>query len=314
MLARSKMERDDYYHNFKVVSSFPGTRCLINEVVFSVCDLEKPACAVVKSIPASHHRARKEVQCTSLASNATDVAVRYYSHFEQDGYVNLVIERCHRGNLMTFLRGDRPITDLMKQTMCARLARGLYEIHRVKVAHRDIKPENILINSRDELVYCDFGESKIVQEAEGVSTIVGTPQYLDPRILMNHHKGYREAAYSPFKLDIWCLGHVLLEILAGKILKEWPNGLLAQDALNALLRKLMAGVRVSRPVLDFVFSMLSVNEFERPDAETVHAFFERQTVVQEDLGNARLLMTNLKYRQIEALLQSKGPCHPEVDL
>jgi calcium-dependent protein kinase len=81
------------------------------------------------------------------------------------------------------------------------LKRVLYALnycHSLGIIHRDIKPENILIcNTGLKLV--DFGFSKRKESHEKLHTIIGTPFYIAPEVLLGDYVS---------KCDVWSLGVV----------------------------------------------------------------------------------------------------------
>lgn len=122
------------------------------------------------------------------------------------------------------------------------IALGLNYLHPRGIIHRDIKPENILLNWYEEFAYrfvcvcrsatfstisllpcvlnvvlhregeiklADFGISRIVSEHQKAATLVGTPQYLAPEVVVAGEKGYNA------KVDVWGMGMVLLEMADG---------------------------------------------------------------------------------------------------
>ncbi len=81
-------------------------------------------------------------------------------------------------------------------------------MHEKNIIHRDIKPENILFDSDFNVKLCDFGWSCFLQNDDDFRTsICGTYEYMSPEIVNNytHNK----------KVDIWCLGILLYEMLHG---------------------------------------------------------------------------------------------------
>lgn len=76
----------------------------------------------------------------------------------------------------------------------------------VPIIHRDIKPENILVFG-DVLKLADFGSCNIKDKLMK-ETVCGTPEYLAPEMLNN--QGHDE------KIDIWCIGILLYELLTGQ--------------------------------------------------------------------------------------------------
>jgi eukaryotic-like serine/threonine-protein kinase len=104
-----------------------------------------------------------------------------------------------------------------------KLALGICEalayIHSHGIVHRDLKPENIMVDSEDHIKLIDFG----IAGQEGarrltfakLSQVMGTPDYISPEQV----KGKRGDARS----DIYALGVMLYEMLAGKVPFQGPN-------------------------------------------------------------------------------------------
>ncbi len=88
------------------------------------------------------------------------------------------------------------------------IARGLAAAHEELIIHRDIKPQNIVITRRDTVKILDFGLAKLASaRASRAGIIIGTPAYMAPEQL-------RGESIDP-RADIWSLGVVLYEMLAG---------------------------------------------------------------------------------------------------
>ena len=90
-------------------------------------------------------------------------------------------------------------------------AQGLKEAHRKGVVHRDVKPSNILLAPDGRAVIADFGlaqfdsDPRITRHGEGL----GTPAYMAPEQI----RGEKATPRS----DIWALGVVLYEMIAGRL-------------------------------------------------------------------------------------------------
>lgn len=94
---------------------------------------------------------------------------------------------------------------------------ALSEAHAMGLVHRDIKPENLFMaraeNGQTSVKVLDFGIAKSLLGNDGNLTndgdLLGTPAYMSPE-QMSSSKAVDERA------DIWSLGVVLYELLAGR--------------------------------------------------------------------------------------------------
>lgn len=88
------------------------------------------------------------------------------------------------------------------------IARGLAVAHQHGVVHRDVKPHNVVLRKDGEPMLVDFGIASLAGGAEGTARPGrGTVAYMSPERVAG--------AAADARTDVWALGVVLYEMLAG---------------------------------------------------------------------------------------------------
>ncbi len=133
-----------------------------------------------------------------------------------DGSPFMVMELLRGEDLADILtrRGKLPFRDAVGYVLeaCAAMA----EAHRAGIVHRDLKPNNLFVDKQGDrpvLKVLDFGISKVTGDVAAsvttTATAFGTPLYMSPEQV-------RSAKNVDARADIWSLGVVLYELLAGE--------------------------------------------------------------------------------------------------
>ena len=115
-------------------------------------------------------------------------------------------------SLEDVLESKQPLSSDYIERILAEAARALGHAHSRRVVHRDVKPANIMFDHDGRVMLTDFGISKALQSAGGLTgtgMIVGTPHYMAPEQAKGQPVDGRADQYS--------LGIVGYRLLSGTL-------------------------------------------------------------------------------------------------
>lgn len=182
-------------------------------------------------------RLRFEQEARAAATLEHPSLCRVYDVGEVDGHPYLTMEYIEGASLARVIASQGgTLPPATAAAIVARLALGLQEAHSRKVIHRDLKPSNVMIRStggKSEPVIVDFGLARLLVEG-GPETpkltrtghAMGTLAYMSPEQLRG------ESDVGP-AADIFSLGVILYELLAGEPPFQGPGLMVAAQVLNA---------------------------------------------------------------------------------
>jgi len=202
-----------------------------------------------KIIPKAHLKAAGEtfMKATMLEKDVlsefdSPFLIKLYHSFQERDKLVLVIDYCPGGSLHTHvnisLREDGDgFGESRAAFYAAEIALGLAHLHGRGIVHRDLKLENVLMRADGHCAVSDFGASKRLRPVdarlrragnmrapadrddaaaaaeadlpETATSIVGTPAYMAPEMLLAQAYG--------FSVDWWALGVLLFTMLKGRL-------------------------------------------------------------------------------------------------
>ena len=149
-----------------------------------------------------------KLEAKILSSVKSIYIVRYYESFEENNYLNIVMEYCDGGDLSQFIEKNKenkkPLEENLIWNIFLKITIGLAALHKSKILHRDLKSLNIFLTKNLDIKIGDFGVAKILTTTGFAKTIIGTPYYLSPELC-------DELPYND-KSDVWALGCILYEL------------------------------------------------------------------------------------------------------
>ena len=140
--------------------------------------------------------------------------------FEDDKYIFIIMEYINGGNLFSFVKKRRKLSEKISKFLFRQIIEGIQHIHSKKIVHRDIKLENILIDLNNKIKICDFGIGIMLNsDDELIREQCGTPMYMAPEIILNSKKN----GYKGYPVDIWSAGIALYIMLSGTLPFSYKN-------------------------------------------------------------------------------------------
>jgi serine/threonine-protein kinase len=160
--------------------------------------------------PADEARFRREAQAAASLDHPSIGTI--YEVGEHEGQRFLAMAYYDGTTLAQLLAGrpDRRLALPEAASIAGQLASALAAAHAAGIVHRDLKPENVMVLPDGRVKLLDFGLARWV-DSGGVTEAgmaVGTAAYMAPEQL----QGLRISTAA----DLWALGMVLYEMLAGR--------------------------------------------------------------------------------------------------
>ena len=238
-------------------------------VVYLATDPRLKRTVAIKLLPpdltrdeTAKQRFLQEAQAASALDHPNICTVHEINETD-DGRLYLVMAHYEGETLKERIaRGPLDLDDALD--IATQVGQGLAEAHGAGIVHRDIKPANLLVTKTGVVKILDFGLAKLAG-SEGMTqtgTTLGTVAYMSPEQARGQEVDHRT--------DIWSLGVVLYEMLAGTPPFQGENLLAILNTILDTEPLSLSSARVEAPAVleGIVTRMLSKSRQARYQAVT----------------------------------------------
>lgn len=198
-----------------------------------------------------------ELACIKTLSHPN--LLKCYAHYTTVNNCYIITEFCNEGDLASKLKAKGKYSEDEFKPVFRQIFQGYCKLNELGYLHRDLKPANILLRN-GVIKIADFGfvrkHNGRIKEAYNV----GTPLYMSPEAM-------KDNIYTP-KNDIWSLGVMSYELLAGKAPWECRNEAELKDKMARNCIK-FDGLDVSADLKDLLQRCLEMNEAKRISLEEI---------------------------------------------
>lgn len=201
--------------------------------------------------------------------------IRLYNSFQVGDTLYIILEFMDNGNIFKLIR-DKSMTVDVAIKVFAQVLSAVAYFHSKKIIHRDIKPENILWNRHGQFKLSDFGFCGDYLEGAGRKTMCGTTEYIAPEVVMNDRQDD--------KLDVWCMGILLYEMLHHKAPYQVKNTYWLMQEINS--KKVECDPSLPRELCDIIYACLQVDPLKRPTAQQLIDIFP---VIRDNIGQPAVI-------------------------
>jgi tetratricopeptide (TPR) repeat protein len=184
-------------------------------VVYKAADTKLGRTVALKFLPVSFHsdeKAKERFMLEAQAASSLDdphICTIHDIGESEDGKLFIVMA-FYDGQTLKYLLEEHPPSMAEACGIIRQVAKGLTAAHEAGIVHRDIKPANIMVTDKGLVKVLDFGVAKLsgLSDLTQAGSTIGTASYMSPEQV--------RAETVTARSDIWSMGVILYELLAGK--------------------------------------------------------------------------------------------------
>ncbi|WFD26993.1 mitogen-activated protein kinase kinase kinase [Malassezia nana] len=187
--------------------------------------------------------------------------------------LSIFLEYVPGGSIGSCLRRHGKLEEDTASSFLNQTLQGLAYLHKQGILHRDLKADNLLVDHHGTCKISDFGtvrRSEDIYANMANMSVQGSIFWMAPEVVSLSRKGYSA------KVDIWSLGCVVLEMLAGR--RPWSD----EEAVQAMFKigaerrapPVPPDVKLSKPAAHFLRNCFEIDPDKRPTASRLleHVF------------------------------------------
>ena len=192
----------------------------------------------------------------------------------------IILEYATYGKIYDYII-NKGLGELYGKILFSKIINGIQACHNNGICHRDLKLQNILFDKDFNPKISDFGFA--CQNDTNLKEILGTEPYMPPEIIKQKEKPNKKKVisetfhYDGFKVDIFCLGALLIQIVTGHsgFEKATPSDMLYTKLYNhsdnywKIFNKKYPEITLSEEFKDLYFDLIRVNPMTRPNIEDI---------------------------------------------
>jgi non-specific serine/threonine protein kinase len=169
----------------------------------------------------------------SAASRLNHPGILTIYEVGQDESTHFIASEFVDGRTLRAVMADQPFSIIEALDAALQAAAALSAAHAAGIVHRDIKPDNVMLRSDGVLKVLDFGIAKLIDgrgehlpSHTDPGSVMGTAAYMSPEQARGQNVDART--------DIWSLGVVLYEMVAGRLPFDGSN---SADLLVSIIER-----------------------------------------------------------------------------
>lgn len=225
--------------------------------------------------------------------------VQYLGFEQKQNTYSLFLEYVGGGSISSCMKSYGAFEEPLVRFITKQVLLGLEYLHLNGILHRDLKADNLLLEIDGTCKISDFGISKrskdiYVNNAE--MSMQGTVFWMAPEVIDSIVEDKKQG-YSA-KIDIWSLGCVVLEMLAGK--RPWSNeaviSAIYKIGKTKLAPPIADNIKMSQEAKNFIHQCCTIDPEKRPTATDLlnHPFIKNPNFKFSDTRVAQMIKYNSK--------------------